>query len=291
MMRRILDECRQDNLGDRAAALTYYTLLSFFPGLLVLLSVLGAVGPSATEPLLRNLRHLSPGPTRDLVTQMLTDLQEQHVATGVVGFVGVVWAASGYAAAFIRAMNAVYDVPEGRPLKYLLPLRLGLTVLTLGLLTAVTVMVVLSGRLAERAGAAIGERSAAVTAWEWGRWPLLMLLVGLLVALLYWAAPNAKQPFRWGTHGGLVAVAVWVAGSAAFAFYSEHASSYHRVYGSLAAFAIFLVWLWLSNLAILLGAEINAEVERQRAITAGHPPDQEPYLPLRSTREAHNDTL
>ncbi len=290
-LRRVLGELREDNLGDRAAALTYYAVLSLVPALLVVVSALGAIGPSATEPLIRNVRQFAPGPARDLVTQMLTDIQHQHIAAGVLGILAVLWSASAYAAAFIRAMNAVYDVPEGRSLSVLLPLRLGLTVLALGLLTAVTVLVVVSGRLAHRGGDALGMSQGAITAWDWGKWPLLIVLLGLLFALFYWAAPNAEQPFRVGTTGGLVAVVLWGAASAGFALYTGHFGSYNRVYGSLAAVVTFLIWLWLSNLALLLGAEINSELDRQRAIENGHPADQEPYMALRSAGRLHSDAL
>ena len=290
-MRRVLGELREDNLGDRAAALTYYAVLSLVPALLVVISALGTIGPSATEPLIRNVRQLAPGPARDLVTQLLANLQRQHVAAGLFGLLGVLWSASAYAGAFIRAMNAVYDVPEGRPLKVLLPLRLGLTVLALVLLTGVTFLIVVSGILANRAGAALGVSRAALTAWQWGKWPLLIILLSLLIALLYWAAPNAQQPFRWGTTGGLVAVVSWAAASAGFALYASHLGSYNRVYGSLAAVVTFLIWLWLSNLALLLGAEINAELDRQRAVENGHPLGLEPYMPLRGTAHLHNDAL
>ncbi|QMU67419.1 YihY/virulence factor BrkB family protein [Streptacidiphilus sp. P02-A3a] len=290
-MRRVLGEVREDNLGDRAAALTYYAVLSLVPALLVVISALGTVGPSATAPLIRNVRQLAPGPARDLVAQLLANLQRQHVAAGLFGLLGVVWSASAYAAAFIRAMNAVYDVPEGRPLRVLLPLRVGLTVLALLLLTGVMGLVIASGVLTSRVGHALGVSQASLAAWQWGKWPLLMALLSLLVALLYWLAPNARQPFRWGTTGGAVAVLTWAAASAGFALYTSHLGSYNRVYGSLAALVTFLIWVWLSNLALLLGAEINAELDRQRAMDNGHPADQEPYMVLRGARNPHSDAL
>ncbi|MFI8529717.1 YihY/virulence factor BrkB family protein [Streptomyces aquilus] len=291
MARRFLAELRKDNLGDWAAALTYYAVLSSLPALLVLTSLLGAIGPSLTEPLLREVSDLAPGPAHAWITRVLTAVERRHTAAGIVGTLTLIWAASRYAAAFIRAMNAVYDVPEGRPTRLLLPLRIGLTVLTLLMVTTAAAVVVLSGRLADRVGVALGAGHSAVTAWQWGKWPLLLLLAGLLIALLYWAAPNARQPFRWGTPGGLVAVAVWGAASTAFAYYAAHFGSYDRVYGSLAAAITFLIWVWLANLALLLGAELNAEWERERAIAQGHPADQEPYMPLRSAVRIHDDAL
>lgn len=286
-LRRVVAELRDDNLSDRAAALTYYAVLSIVPALLVVVSTLGAIGPSATDPLIRNVRRLAPGPARDLVTEILANLQRQHVAAGVFGILALLWSASAYAAAFIRAMNAVYDVPEGRSLRTLLPLRLGLTVLTLALLTVLTVLIAVSRDMADRIGTAVGMGHAAVTTWQWVKWPVLCALLSLLFALLYWAAPNARQPFRWGTAGGLAAVLLLGATSAGFALYTSHFASYHRVYGGLAAVITFFIWLWLSNLALLLGAEVNSEMDRQRAIESGHPADHEPFMPLRSTRRPH----
>ena len=282
-LRRVISELREDDLVDRAASLTYYAVMSMVPALLVVMSILGAIGPSATGPLIRAVSEFAPGPARDLVTQMLAGLQRQHLAAGLLGLLAVVWSASAYAAAFVRAMNAVYDVPEGRPLRLLLPLRLGLTVLALVLLSLVTALIVVSGRLAARIGAALGASHTVVTAWQWGKWPLLIILLALVLALLYWAAPNARQPFRVGTFGGLAAVLLVGAASGGFALYTAHYGSYNRVYGSLAAVITFLIWLWLCNLALLLGAEINSELDRQRAVDRGHPADREPYMPLRST--------
>ncbi|MFJ2960582.1 YihY/virulence factor BrkB family protein [Streptomyces sp. NPDC087270] len=288
---RVLGELREDNLGDRAAAMTYYAVLSLVPALLVFIAVLGEIGPSATDLLIRDVHHLAPGPARDLLTHALTHLQRQHVAAGTVGLLTMLWSASGYTAAFIRAMNAVYDVPEGRPLTFLLPLRLGLTVLVLVLMAVFAALAVLSGRLAGRVGTDLGAGHTTTAVWQWGKWPLALALLSLLFALLYWAAPNARQRFRWGTLGGLVAVVVWVVASVGFELYAAHFASYDRVYGSLGAVITFLVWLWLSNLAILLGAEINAELDRQRAIADGHPAGQEPYMPLRSAHKLHSDAL
>jgi YihY family inner membrane protein len=150
-------------------------------------------------------------------------------------------------------------------------------------LAASAVAVVATGGLAERIGRLLGIASTAVKVWDIAKWPVLLLIVGFLFALLYWASPNARQPFRWITPGGILAVVVWVVASVAFALYVANFDSYNKTYGSLASVIIFLVWLWLSNTAILLGAELNAELERSRAIAAGHPPDEEPYMELRDT--------
>jgi membrane protein len=153
------------------------------------------------------------------------------------------------------------------------------------LLAVSAVAVVATGGLAARLGRLLGIGSTAIRVWDIAKWPVLLLIVGFLFALLYWASPNARQPFRWITPGGILAVVVWVVASAAFALHVANFGSYNRTYGSLASVIIFLVWLWLSNTAILLGAELNAELERSRAIAAGHPADEEPYMELRDTRK------
>jgi membrane protein len=183
----------------------------------------------------------------------------------------------------MRASNAIYDVPEGRPVWKTLPIRIAVTVVVMVLLAASAVMVVVTGGLADRIGRLLGIGSAAVTAWDILKWPVLLVVVSFMFALLYWASPNARQGFRWVTPGGILAVVLWVVASAAFAVYVANFGSYNKTYGSLASVIIFLVWLWLSNIAILLGAELNAELERSRAIEAGHPPDAEPYMELRDT--------
>jgi membrane protein len=193
------------------------------------------------------------------------------------------WSASSYIGAFIRASNSIWDVEEGRPIWKTLPLRLIITVVTLVLLTATVVAVAVTGPLADKVGKLLGVGGAAVTAWDIAKWPVLILVVSLMFSILYYAAPNVRQPgFRWVTPGGILAVVVWIIVSALFGIYAANFGSYNKTYGSLGAIVIFLVWLWLTNVAILLGAELNAEVERGRQIEAGQPPEREPFLPPRS---------
>jgi YihY family inner membrane protein len=279
-------EFRIDNLSDWAAALTYYAVLSIFPALLVLVSVIGLAGPGTTKALVDNLGQVAPGSVNEILRTAVENLQQSRRSSGVVVLVGLgaaLWSASGYVAAFMRASNAIYDVPEGRPIWKTVPLRIGVTVVVMILLAVSAVAVVLTGGLADRVGRLLGIGSAAVTAWDIAKWPVLLLVVSLLFALLYWASPNARQGFRWVTPGGILAVVVWVLVSAGFALYVANFGSYNKTYGSLAGVIVFLVWLWLSNTAILLGAELNAELERRRAIAAGHPADAEPYMELRDT--------
>ncbi|MDQ3858176.1 MAG: YihY/virulence factor BrkB family protein [Actinomycetota bacterium] len=285
VLKRTVAEFRADNLTDWAAALTYYGVLSIFPALLALVSILGLVGQSATDPLLENIGTFTPGAAKDIVTSAIRNLEKSQGAAGfafVVGLVVALWSASGYIAAFMRAANAIWDVEEGRPFWKTIPIRLGVTLVMLVLLAVSAVAVVVTGPLAERAGDLIGLGSTAVTIWDIAKWPVLLLIVSLMFAILYWAAPNVRQPgFRWISPGGVLAVLLWIVASAAFAFYVATFGSYNKTYGSVAAVIVFLVWLWISNIAVLLGAEFNAELERGRQIEAGHPKDEEPFLPLR----------
>jgi YihY family inner membrane protein len=281
-------EFQVDNLKDWAAALTYYGVLSIFPALLVLVSLIDLAGRSTIQTLLDNLGQVAPGSVNQILEGAIRSLEQTRGSAGVLAIVGLaaaLWSASNYVAAFMRASNAIYDVPEGRPIWKTLPIRIGVTVIVMVLLAVVAVAVVATGGLADRIGRLLGLGRAVVTAWEVAKWPVLLLIVSFLFALLYWASPNARQGFRWVTPGGILAVVVWVAASVAFAVYVANFASYNKTYGSLASVIIFLVWLWLSNIAILLGAELNAELERARAIAAGHPPDAEPYMELRDTRK------
>jgi YihY family inner membrane protein len=285
-VKRTIREFRVDNLSDWAAALTYYGVLSIFPALLVLVSLINLAGRGTIQTLLQNLGQVAPGSVNQILATAIKNLQATRGSAGVLALVGLavaLWSASGYIAAFMRASNAIYDVPEGRPIWKTLPIRLGVTVVVMVLLAVSAVAVVATGGVATRLGRLLGIGSNAVAAWNILKWPVLLLVVSFMFALLYWASPNARQGFRWVTPGGILAVVVWVLASVAFAIYVANFGSYNKTYGSLASVIIFLVWLWLSNTAILLGAELNAELERGRAIAGGHPEDREPYMELRDT--------
>jgi membrane protein len=287
-LKRTVREFRIDNLSDWAAALTYYSVLSIFPALLVLISLVDLAGQATIDALLENLGRVAPGSVNEILATAIRNLQQTRGSAGVLALVGLaaaLWSASSYIAAFMRASNAIYDVPEGRPIWKTLPIRIGVTVVVMVLLAVSAVAVVATGGLADRIGRLLGIGSAVVAVWDIVKWPVLLLIVSFMFALLYWASPNARQGFRWVTPGGILAVVVWVLASAAFAIYVANFGSYNKTYGSLASVIIFLVWLWLSNTSILLGAELNAELERSRAIATGHPPDAEPYMDLRDTRK------
>ncbi|TXS52294.1 YihY/virulence factor BrkB family protein [Streptomyces sp. t39] len=289
VLKRTVQEFQRDELTDRAAALTYYAVLSLFPALLVLLSLLGIAGDSATESLLDSIKKLAPGPARDVLTDAVTQLQGSAgvgSVLAVVGLLGALWSASGYVAAFIRTSNAVYDLPEGRPMWKVLPVRVGLTLLLMVLACATALMAVFTGGLARELGSVLGIGDTALTVWSIAKWPVLVLLVALMLAILYWAAPNAKgRGFRFVTLGSLLALFIWLIASAGFALYVANFGSYNKTYGTLAGVIVFLVWLWITNLAILLGLQFDAEMDRERAIVAGHPPREEPYVEPRDTRK------
>jgi membrane protein len=269
VLKRTVKGFSNDNLTDWAAALTYYGVLAIFPALIVLVSVLGLVGSSATQPLIDNLGKVAPGPAKDIFTSAIKNLQGSQGTAGVffvVGLAGALWAASGYVAAFMRASNAIYGMPEGRPVWKTLPVRVVLTLVLLLLLALSAIAVTLTGGLAKQAGSVLGVSDTAVTVWNIAKWPVLLVMVSFMFALLYWAAPNVKHPrFRWVSPGGVLALIGWIVASLAFAFYVANFGSYNKTYGALAGPIVFLVWLWISNLMILLGAEFNAELERGRA--------------------------
>jgi len=268
VLKRTIKGFSNDNLTDWAAALTYYGVLAIFPALIVLVSVLGLVGSSATQPLIDNLGKVAPGPAKEIFTSAIKNLQGSQGAAGVwfvVGLAGALWSASAYVAAFMRASNAIYDMPEGRPVWKTLPLRVVLTLVLLVLLAVTAVGVTVTGGLAKEVGGVLGLSDTAVTVWNIAKWPVLLVVVSFMFALLYWAAPNVKHPkFRWVSPGGVLALIGWIIASLAFAFYVANFGSYNKTYGALAGPIVFLVWLWVSNLMILLGAEFNAELERGR---------------------------
>jgi len=281
---RTVVEFIEDDLPDRAASLTYYAMLSIFPGLLVLLAVVSLIGGPTGRNVVNGMRSLAIGPTAEVLNDSINSLQQDQRAAGifaVVAFLIAFWSATGYVGAFRRAANAIYDVPEGRPLWKTVPVQLLVTLIT-GIFLALSALTVfLSGRLAERVGHAVGLEPDTVRIYEVIKWPSLVVVFALVVALLYWVAPNARHGFRLITPGTVLATIVWIAVSAGFAFYIQHFDSYNRTYGTLGGVVVFLVWMWLTNVAVLLGAEFDAELARARAIAAGLPPHAEPYLPMR----------
>ena len=289
-VKRTFKQFSEDNISDWAAALTYYGVLSIFPGVLVLVSILGMLsdnGQQTVQGAVNEIAGDSPQ-IQQLVNTVLGQVQDTGAAglAAIIGILAAFWSASGYIAAFMRASNAIYDVPEGRPIWKTLPIRVGVTAVIGIMLIASATIVIFTGDLARVVGDRIGLGSAAVTAWSIAKWPVLIILISLMFAILYWASPNAKTGgFRWVSPGGIFAVILWLLASAAFAVYLANFANYNKTYGTLGGVIAFLVWLWISNIAILLGAEMDAELERGRAIAAGHDPDDEPFLELRDDRK------
>jgi membrane protein len=289
VLRRSVREYRADDLSDWAAALTYRAILSLFPALLVLVAVVGLLGHSTSETLLGKVNKHVPSGAQGTVKRIFDNAQNQHSAASVIGVIALLvalWSASGYVAAFMRASNAIYDIGEGRPIWKTAPIRLAITIFLVIAVVVAVAIALLSRGIAHDIGNSIGLGPTAVTVWGIAKWPLLVVVASLTLALLYWAAPNAKQPgFTWISPGGLLAVLIWAAASAGFAVYAMNFSSYDKTYGSLAGIVVFLVWLWITNMALLLGAEFNSELQRARAIDAGVPETHEPYVDLRDTRK------
>jgi membrane protein len=280
---------KADNLSVWAAALTYFGVLSIFPAMLVVVSFLGLLGDSVTDQLIENLEEVAPGPAQEIFTSAVENLQGAGSASGiafVIGLGAAIWASSGYVDGFMGAANAIYGVEEGRPITKMLPVRVGLTVLLMVLAGIIGFAVTLTGGLAKEVGDLLGLGEEAVDVWGLAKWPVLLLLVSLLLAVLYWGAPNVKQPFRFISPGSLLAVVGWVLASIAFAFYVANFSSYNKTYGALAGPIVFLLWLYISNICVLLGAELNAELERSRALEAGEiATEDEQFVELRDTEK------
>ncbi len=287
LLRRTVREFSQDQCTDLAAALTYYGVLSIFPALIAVMSLVGVFGQGrktvrTLTGILENLGVSSP--TLEKTITQLSQTPGAGLAL-VLGLAAALWTASGYVGSFGRAMNRIYGIGEGRPIWKLRPVMLLITALTVLLAALVLVGLVVSGSVAQAIGEAVGVGSTAVQVWGIAKWPVMVLVVVVIVALLYYATPNVQQPtFRWISTGALVAILVWVAASVAFGFYVGNFSSYNKTYGSLAGVIVFLLWLWITNLALLFGAELNVELERGRQLQAGIAAERTVQLPLRDTR-------
>jgi membrane protein len=291
VLKRTVSEFRADNLTDWAAALTYYGVLAIFPALIVLVSILGLAGQSATNTVLDNINELGPGPAQDIVSGAIKQIASSQGTAGVafvLGLLAALWSASGYVGAFSRASNAIYETEEGRPFWKLRPLQVAMTLILLLLVALSAIAVVISGPLASEVGKVFGVEGTAITIFNIVKWPVIVVVLMTMLAILYYGAPNVRHAgFRWITPGGILAVLVWIAASVGFAFYVANFSSYNKTYGSLAGVIVFLVWLWVSNCAVLLGAEMNAELERGRELASGVP--EERTIAVEPRRAAKNE--
>jgi membrane protein len=294
VLRKTVREFGTDQCTDLAAALTYYAVLSVFPALVVMVSLLGVFGQGqrTTDAVLQIIADLGPSSAVETLRAPIQQLVESPSAgfALVVGVAGALWSASGYIGAFGRAMNRIYEVEEGRPVWKLRPLQLLLTLVGLVAAATVAFMLAVSGPIAEAVGGAIGAGEVAHTVWNVARWPVVLVFVVLSVAVLYHSSPNVKQPnFRWISVGAGVAILVWILASVGFGFYVGNFGSYNKTYGALAGVIVFLLWLWITNLALLLGAELDAELERGRQLQAGIAAETDLQLPPRDNRVAEKN--
>jgi membrane protein len=287
-LKRTYKEFKDDGLTDWAAALTYYAVLSLFPALIALVSLVGLVmdPKQITDALTDLVRELGPESAVDTFAGPIDSLAHSQTEAGVllvIGIAGAIWSASGWVGGMFRASNTIYEIHEGRPFWKLRPLQVAVTLAMVLMLTLLLIALVLTGPVAREVGNAIGAGDATVSLWNIAKWPVMLLVVLFMLAVVYYVAPNARLPrFRLVTPGSLLAVALWLAASAGFAFYVSNFGSYNKTYGALGGVITFLVWLWITNIAVLLGQELNAEIERSRELAAGTPgAEEELQLPAR----------
>ncbi|HMI70337.1 MAG TPA: YihY/virulence factor BrkB family protein [Solirubrobacteraceae bacterium] len=296
-VKRTVMEFREDNMSDWAAALTYYGLLSLFPALIALVSIVGLVGDpvSTTRTITEIVTKLGPSSAADTFAGPIKSITSHRSTAGillVVGLATALWAASGYVGAFMRAANVIYETPEGRPFWKLRPLQILVTLVMLLLLAAVALALVLTGPVVDAVAGPLGVGSTAVSIWNIAKWPVLLAVVVTMFAVLFYAAPNVKLAgFRWVTPGALFAIVLWLIASAAFAFYVANFGSYDKTYGTLGGVVCLLVWFWITNVALLLGMELNSERERSRELAAGvRGADRELQLDARSAPKRQQTT-
>jgi membrane protein len=290
VLRKTVREFSRDQCTDLAAALTYYAVLSLFPALIALFSLVGVFGQGAStvDNVLGVLRDVGAGSVASDLEPTLTRIAGSSATAGLalaLGLATALWSASGYVGSFGRAMNRIYEIREGRPFWKLCPVMLLVTLAAIVLAALVAMALVLTGPAARAVGDAIGLGSSALTAWNVAKWPVMLVAVIVVVAILYYVTPNVQQPkFRWISVGAVVAIVSWIVASAAFGLYVANFSSYNKTYGTLAGGVVFLLWLWITNLALLFGAELDSELERGRELQEGIAAEEVLRLPPRDTR-------
>jgi membrane protein len=292
-LKRTLKEFSEDNLTDWAAALTYYGVLALFPALIALLSIVGLL--TNPQQLTDALTAVVPQQAASTLEPVIQQIAGSTAAPGIgliVGLAGAIWSASGYVGAFTRAANVIYETPEGRKVWKLKPLQLLVTLIGILFAAVIVGMLVLSGPVVDAVGSAIGLSETVLTVWNVVKWPVVVVLVGLMIAVLYYATPNVRlRGFRFVSPGAAVAILVWAAASALFAFYVANFGSYNKTYGALAGVIVFLVWFWLTNVALLFGIELDAEIERTKEMKEGVPrAEKEIQLDARSDPKPQQTT-
>jgi membrane protein len=296
-LKRTATEFSEDNLTDWAASLTYYGLLAIFPALIALVSIVGLVGDpkSTTDTITEMVSKIGPDSAAQTFSGPIEQVTSSRSTAGIAlitGLIVALWSASSYVGTFMRASNVIYETPEGRPFWKLRPLQMAVTLVMILLLALIALGVVLTGPIVEAVAEPLGVSSTAITIWDIGKWLLVAALFVVMLGVLYYASPNVKQRgFKWVTPGSLVALVVWILASAAFAFYVANFGSYNKTYGSLASVVVFLIWFWITNVAILFGHELNAERERSQELKEGVPrADKEIQLEPRDTPKEQKTT-
>jgi membrane protein len=267
-IKRTLKEFSEDNLTDWAAALTYYGVLALFPALIALLSIVGLLTDPKT--LTDALTAVVPGEAAETLNPVVEGIAASDSKAGfglILGIAAAVWSASGYVGAFTRAANVVYETPEGRKIWKLKPLQLLVTLIGILFAALILAMLVLSGPVVDAVAQAIGVGDTGLTIWNVVKWPVMLVILALMIAVLYYSTPNVKlRGFKWVSPGAGVAILVAIVASALFAFYVGNFGSYDKTYGALAGVVVFLIWFWLINVALLFGIELDAEIERTKEL-------------------------
>jgi membrane protein len=293
-LKKTAKEFGSDQCTDLAAALVYYSVLAIGPAVIAIVSILGLLSPDAvnqlTNQFLAPVKQSSPG-VYNIVTQLITNATKtQGVGIGlIVGVLGALWSASGYVGAFGRAMNRIYSIPEGRPVWKLRPTQLLVTVIIVVLVVLGALILVSTGPIVEQIAGVIGIGDVALTVFQIVKWPILVVIVIAAIAILYYFSPNVRQPkFKWTSTGSILALIVWALATVALGLYLSLSGggSYAKTYGAVAGVIVFLLWLWITNLVLLFGAEFDAELERGRELQAGIAAEEQIQLPMRDTRQS-----
>jgi membrane protein len=292
-LKRTVTEFVEDDLTDWAATLTYFGMLALFPALTALAAVVGLF--TTPQQLTDALTTVVPESAAETLNPVIEDIAGNSSAAGialVLSLVGALWTASGYVGAFTRAANVVYETPEGRKIWKLKPLQILVTLVGILFAALIVAMLVLSGPVVDALGQAIGLGDTVLTVWTWAKWPVILVVLALMIAVLYYSTPNVKlRGFKWVSPGAAVAILVAVVASALFAFYVANFSSYNATYGALAGVVIFLIWFWLINIALLFGLELDAEMERTKELKEGVPrADKEIQLDARDDPKPQQTT-
>ncbi len=296
-LKRLVSETSEDNLTDWAASLTYYFVLAMFPALIALVSIVGLVfdPQQVTDALTQILNQVAPGTAADTFSGVIDQVAGSTATAGlalIIGLAGALWSASGYVGAFTRAANVIWETPEGRKFYKLKPLQLLITLIGILFVVVIALSVVATGPITDAIGNALGLGSTATTIWDIAKWPVMVVIVAIMIAVLYYMTPNVRlRGFRWVSVGAAFALVAWIIASALFAFYVANFGSYNKTYGALAGVVVFLVWLWVTNLVLLIGLELDAERERTIELREGVPrADKEIQLDARAEPKEQKTT-